>query len=112
MKNDSDGAGKKDKKISRIKDQLSKLRAKLNASENQQPPLPSKSNPKKIKFETEQAEGERYSRNLRAGNNRKKAKEAKEKKARRKEEPKKEAKEKKARRKEEAKKKEKEAKEK
>ena len=79
MKNDSDGAGKKDKKISRIKDQLSKLRAKLNVPENQQPSLPSKSKPKKIKFETEQAEGERYSSNLLAGNNHKKAKEAKKK---------------------------------
>ena len=33
MKNDSDGTGKGDKKINRIRDQLAKLRAKLNVSE-------------------------------------------------------------------------------
>ena len=51
MKNDSDGIGKKDKKINRIKDQLAKLREKLKASEDQQPPIPSKSKHKKIKPE-------------------------------------------------------------
>jgi len=49
MKNDSDGTGKKDKKINRIKDQLAKLREKLKVSEDQQSSIPSKNNPKKIK---------------------------------------------------------------
>jgi len=39
MKNDSDGTGKKDKSINRIKDKLAKLREKLKASEDQQSPL-------------------------------------------------------------------------
>jgi len=51
MKNDSSGTGKKDKKINKIKDQLAKLRAKLKASESQQPPPLSKQKPKKIKSE-------------------------------------------------------------
>jgi len=111
MKNKGNLDSKKEKKVNKIKEQLARLREKL-ASENKHTSISPKSKSKKIKSETEQAERERYSRNLRAGNNRKKAKEAKEKKARRKEEPKKEAKEKKARRKEEQKKKAKEAKEK
>ena len=48
MKNDSDGTGKQDKKITRIKDQLAKLREKLKISEDQQSPIPSKTKPKKI----------------------------------------------------------------
>ena len=59
MKNDSDGTDKKDKKINRIKDRLSKLRAKLNASEDQQLPLPSKSKPKKIKSEIKPKEAKK-----------------------------------------------------
>jgi len=54
MKNDSDGTDKKDKKISRIKDQLAKLREKLKASEDQQSPIPSKSKPKRIKSKSNQ----------------------------------------------------------
>ena len=34
MKNDSDGTGKKDKKINKIKDQLAKLREKLKVSQD------------------------------------------------------------------------------
>ena len=59
MKNDSGGTGKKDKKINRIKDQLAKLREKLKASEDQQPPLPSKSKPKKIKSEIKPKEAKK-----------------------------------------------------
>ena len=55
MKNDSDGTGKKDKKINRIKDQLAKLREKLKASEDQQSPIPSKNKPKKIVREAHMA---------------------------------------------------------
>jgi len=54
MKNDSDGTGKQDKKITRIKDQLAKLREKLKISEDQQSPIPSKSKPKKIKSKSNQ----------------------------------------------------------
>ena len=36
MKNDSDGTGKKDKNINRIKDHIAKIREKLKASEEQQ----------------------------------------------------------------------------
>jgi len=59
MKNDSDGTGKKDKKISRIKDQLAKLREKLKVSEDQQSPIPSKSKPKKIKSEIKPKEAKK-----------------------------------------------------
>jgi len=51
VKNDSDGAGKKDRKINKIKDQLAKLRAKLKASEDQESSSLSKQKPKKIKSE-------------------------------------------------------------
>jgi len=59
MKNDSDGTGKKDKKISRIKDQLAKLREKLKVSEDQQSPIPSKGKPKKIKSEVKPKEAKK-----------------------------------------------------
>jgi len=59
MKNDSDGTGKKDKKISRIKDQLAKLREKLKVSEDQQSSIPSKSKPKKIKSEVKPKEAKK-----------------------------------------------------
>jgi len=59
MKNDNDGTGKQDKKISRIKDQLAKLREKLKVSEDQQSPIPSKSKPKKIKSEVKPKEAKK-----------------------------------------------------
>ena len=59
MKNDSDGTGKQNKKINRIKDQLAKLREKLKVSEDQQPSIPSKSKPKKIKSEIKPKEAKK-----------------------------------------------------
>jgi len=59
MKNDSDGTGKEDKKINRIKDQLAKLREKLTASEDQQSSIPSKTKPKKIKSEVKPKEAKK-----------------------------------------------------
>ena len=59
MINDSDGIDKNDKKRNRIKDQLAKLRAKLNTPDNQQPSLPSKSKPKKIKSEIKPKEAKK-----------------------------------------------------
>jgi len=78
MKNDSDDTGKKDKKINRIKDRLTKLREKLKASEDQQSSIPSKSKPKKIKSEIKPKEVKKKEIKI-------KPKEAKEKDARRKE---------------------------
>jgi len=65
MKNDNDGTGKKDKKISRIKDQLAKLREKLKVSEDQQSSIPSKSKPKKIKSEIKPKEAMKKEQKLR-----------------------------------------------
>jgi len=59
MKNDSDGTGKQDKKINRIKDRLAKLREKLKTSEEQQSSIPSKSKPKKIKSEIKPKEAKK-----------------------------------------------------
>jgi len=114
VKNDSNLANKKQKKINKIKDQLAQLRAKLKASENKQSLSPSKPKLKKIKSENKQAETKKIKvidAQRKAKEAKKKAKEAKEKKARRKEEAKKKAKEAKEK-KEEAKKEEEEAKKK
>ncbi len=73
MKNDSDKTGKKDKKISRIKDQLAKLRAKLKASKNQQSSLPSKHKPKKIKSEIKPKEAKKKEIKVKAKEAKKKA---------------------------------------
>jgi len=59
MKNDSDGTGKQDKKINRIKDQLAKLREKLKTTEEQQSSIPSKSKSKKIKSEIKPKEAKK-----------------------------------------------------
>jgi len=120
MKNKDNLDSKKEKKVNKIKEQLARLRAKLE-SENKHPSFPPKSKFKKTKDEAKQAEApnkskeEKYKKARRKEEPKKKAKEAKEKKARGGEgsgKKAKEAKEKKARRKEEAKKKVKEAKEK
>jgi len=117
MKNKDNLDSKKEKKVNKIKEQLARLRAKLE-SENKHPSFPSKSKFKKTKDEAKQAKASKEAKEKKARRKeepKKKVKEAKEKKARRKEEAKrkvKEAKEKKARRKEEAKKKAIEAKEK
>jgi len=108
MKNKDNLDSKKEKKVNKIKEQLARLRAKLE-SENKHPSFPPKSKFKKTKDKAKQAEAPKEAKEA------KETKEAKEKKARRKEEPKKKAKEekeKKDRKKEEAKKKVKEAKEK
>jgi len=80
MKNKDNLDSKKEKKVNKIKEQLARLRAKLE-SENKHPSFPPKSKFKKTKDEAKQAEAP------------KKVKEAKEKKAGRKEEAKKKAKE-------------------
>ena len=109
MKNDSNLGNKKQKKINKIKDQLAQLRAKLKASENKQSSFPSKPKLKKIKSETKQVENKK----IKVIEVKKKAEEAKKKKARVKVEAKRkaeEAKKKKARVKVEAKRKAEEAK--
>jgi len=78
MKNDSDGTGKEDKKINRIRDQLAKLREKLKASEDQQSLIPSKSKPKKIKSEIKPKEAKKKEAKIKVIE-KKKAKEAKKK---------------------------------
>jgi len=103
VKNDSNLANKKQKKINKIKDQLAQLRAKLKASENKQSLSPSKPKLKKIKSENKQAENKK----IKLIDAQRKAKEAKKKEARIKVEAKKKAKE----AKEETKRKEEEARE-
>jgi len=105
VKNDSNLANKKQKKINKIKDQLAQLRAKLKASENKQSLSPSKPKLKKIKSENKQAENKK----IKLIDAQRKAKEAKKKEARIKVEAKKKAEEAK-KKEEEAKKKEEEAK--
>ena len=78
MKNDSNLANKKEKKINKIKDQLAQLRAKLKASENKQSLSPSKPKLKKIKSENKQAENKK----IKVIESQRKAKEAKKKEAR------------------------------
>ena len=78
MKNDSNLANKKQKKINKIKDQLAQLRAKLKASENKQSLSPSKPKLKKIKSENKQAE----TKKIKVIDAQRKAKEAKKKDAR------------------------------
>jgi len=116
VKNDSNLRNKKQKKINKIKEQLERLRAKLNASENKQSSFSSKPKFKKIQAKTKQAKNKKF-QVIEAKKKearikveaKKKAKEAKEKKARRKEEAKKKVEEAK-KKEEEAKKKEEEAK--
>jgi len=78
VKNDSNLANKKQKKINKIKDQLAQLRAKLKASENKQSLSPSKPKLKKIKSENKQAE----TKKIKVIDAQRKAKEAKKKDAR------------------------------
>jgi len=106
VKNDSNLANKKEKKINKIKDQLAQLRAKLKASENKQSLSPSKPKLKKIKSENKQAENKK----IKLIDAQRKAKEAKKKEARIKVEAQRKAKEEAKRKEEEAKKKEEEAK--
>ena len=124
MKNDSNLANKKQKKINKIKDQLAQLRAKLKASENKQSLSPSKPKLKKIKSENKQSLSPSKpklkkikSENKQAENKKiklidaqRKAKEAKKKEARIKVEAQRKAKEEAKKKEEEAKKKEEEAK--
>ena len=55
MKNNDNLASKKEKNVNKIKEQLARLRAKL-ASEKEHPSFPSKSEHKKTKDKTKQAE--------------------------------------------------------
>ena len=123
MKNDSNLANKKEKKINKIKDQLAQLRAKLKASENKQSLSPSKPKLKKIRSENKQAETKKIkvidlqmkakeAKNKEARikvDAQRKAKEAKKKEARIKVEAQRKAKEEAKKKEEEAKKKEEEA---
>jgi len=60
VKNDSKLGEKKEKKINKIKEQLERLRAKLNASENKQSSFSSKPKFKKIQAKTEQAKNKKF----------------------------------------------------
>ena len=59
MKNDSKLGEKKQKKINKIKEQLARLREKLNASETNQPSFSSKPEFKKIKAKTKQTKNKK-----------------------------------------------------
>jgi len=128
VKNNNKLGNKKEKKINKIKEQLERLRAKLNASENNQSSFSSKPKFKKIQAKTKQAknkkfqviEAQRKANEAKIEAQRKakkakieaqrKAKEAKKKEARIKVEAQRKAKEEAKKKEEEAKKKEEEAK--
>ena len=124
MKNNNKLGNKKEKKINKIKEQLERLRAKLNASENKQSSFSLKPKFKKIQDKTKQAKNKKFQviEPQRKANEAKKkearikveaqrkAKEAKKKEARIKVEAQRKAKEEAKKKEEEAKKKEEEAK--
>ena len=60
MKNNNKLGNKKEKKINKIKEQLERLRAKLNASENKQSSFSSKPKFKKIQAKTKQAKSQKF----------------------------------------------------
>jgi len=124
VKNNNKLGNKKEKKINKIKEQLERLRAKLNASENKQSSFSSKPKFKKIQAKTKQAKNKKFQviEPQRKANEAKKkearikveaqrkANEAKKKEARIKVEAQRKAKEEAKKKEEEAKKKEEEAK--
>jgi hypothetical protein len=89
VKNNNKLGNKKEKKINKIKEQLERLRAKLNASENNQSSFSSKPKFKKIQAKTKQAKNKKFQ----VIEPKRKAVEAKKKEARIKVEPQRKAKE-------------------